>query len=261
MSSRFLFEMKLMKIVQQQSRLSRRKARDLVEQREVEVTGIVVENPFEQFKFEEIDSLYLRGHPLATRPPEMRAYKYYKPPGVLCSHDDPHYGRTVGRLLRAEGFIGYRWAGRLDQDAEGLIILTNDGDLVHALTHPRFEVEKTYHIWINEGLSHGKIGYYIDQWTKGIEESGDLLQAKSGNVVSRSSTHTQLELVLTEGKKNEIKRMCAYMDLEIMRLRRISTGPVSLGSLSPEDIRRVSEREWEELERYRSEAANSEPRC
>lgn len=193
--------MKLMKIIQQQSGLSRRKSRQLIDEGEVEVNGEITTNPFLEIELEELDSLSLRGHPLATTPPSFRAYKYFKPPGVLCSHDDPHYGRTVGRILRSEGFIGYRWAGRLDQDAEWLILLTNDGDLVHALSHPRYEVEKTYHIWVPRGLSHGRISHLIEQFMGGITDDGDELQAKQGNVVQKSSSHTQLELVLTEGKK------------------------------------------------------------
>lgn len=246
--------MKLMKIVQQQSGLSRRKARDLIEEGEVSVDGEEEKNPFENYLLEEIDRLYLRGHPLPTYPPRKRAYKFYKPTGMLCSHDDPHYGRTLGRTLRSEGFIGYRWAGRLDQDAEGLLLLSNDGQLVHSLTHPRYEVEKRYHIWISEELGHGKIGGIIEQFMEGIEDNGDLLQIKEGGVINRGEKHTELELILTEGKKNEIKRLMEAVNLTIVRLRRVAIGPVELGDLSPEEIQRVSPEEWEKLTRYKKSA-------
>lgn len=242
-----------MKIIQQQSGLSRRKSRQLVEEGEIVVNGEVEENPFEQYELAEIETLYLRGHPLPTYSPKHRAYKYFKPTDVLCSHDDPHYGRTVGRILRSEGFIGYTWAGRLDQDAEGLIVLTNDGQLVHLLTHPRYDVKKKYHIWFSQHMSHGKIGEIIDRFVKGIEDDGELLQAESGGVVDRGDNHTQLQLVLTEGRKNEIKRMCAYFDLNIMRLRRISLGPVELGGLSPGDISRITTEEMERLQDLKKE--------
>ncbi|MBS3765022.1 rRNA pseudouridine synthase [Candidatus Bipolaricaulota bacterium] len=246
--------MKLMKIVQQQSGLSRRKARDLIEEGEVNIDGMEECNPFEDYQLEEIDRLYLRGHPLPTYPPQKRAYKFYKPTGMLCSHDDPHYGRTLGRTLRSEGFIGYRWAGRLDQDAEGLLLLSNDGQLVHALTHPRYEVEKRYHLWISEDLGHGKIGGIIEQFMEGIEDNGDLLQIKEGGLINRGEEHTELELVLTEGKKNEIKRLMDAADLTIVRLRRVAIGPIELGDLSPEDIQRVSSDEWEKLSEYKESA-------
>jgi 23S rRNA pseudouridine2605 synthase len=243
-----------MKIVQQQSGLSRRKARDLIEEGEVSVDGSDEHNPFEDYSLEDIGELYLRGHPLPTYPPQKRAYKFFKPTGMLCTHDDPHYGRTLGRTLRSEGFIGYRWAGRLDQDAEGLLLLSNDGQLVHSLTHPRYEVEKRYHLWLSEKLGHGKIGGIIDQFMEGIEDDGDLLQIKEGGVINQGSEHTELELILTEGKKNEIKRLIDSVSLTIVRLRREAIGPIELGDLSPEDIQRVSPEEWEKLRQYKETA-------
>ncbi len=243
-----------MKIVQQQSGLSRRKSRDLIEEGEVIVDGEEEENPFENYELEEIDQLYLRGHPLPTYPPQKRAYKFYKPTGMLCSHDDPHYGRTLGRTLRSEGFIGYRWAGRLDQDAEGLLLLSNDGQLIHSLTHPRYEVEKRYQIWISEKLDHGKLGGIIENFMEGINDNGDLLQIKEGGVLNQGEEHTELELVLTEGKKNEIKRLMEAVDLTIVRLRRVAIGPIELGDLSPEDIERVSSDEWKKLRKYKESA-------
>jgi len=243
-----------MKIVQQQSGLSRRKARDLIEEGEVSVNEETELNPFADYELGEMKKLYLRGHPLPTYPPEKRGYKFFKPTGMLCSHDDPHYGRTLGRTLRSEGFIGYRWAGRLDQDAEGLLLLSNDGQLVHALTHPRYEVEKTYHLWLSETLGHGKIGGIIEKFMDGIEDSGDVLQIKEGGVINIGEEHTELELTLTEGKKNEIKRLIDSVDLTIVRLRRLSIGPIELGDLSPEEFQRVSEEEWEQLVSYKEKA-------
>ena len=242
-----------MKILQQQSGLSRRKSRDLIEEGEVKVEGSEIKNPFEQYDLDKIETISLRGHPLATSPPELRAYKYYKPTGVLCSHDDPHYGRTLGRILRSEGFIGYRWAGRLDQDAEGLILLTNDGDLVHSLTHPKFEVEKRYHLWLSNNLSRKRVKEKISKMENGIKDKDDLLQAKRGEILELSNTHCEIRIILTEGKKHELKRMCERTDLNIMRLRRTAIGPIELGNISPEDISRVSENEWEELKNFRKE--------
>ncbi len=246
--------MKLMKLVQQQSGLSRRKARDLVDDGEVEVNGEVEKNPFAQYDLSEIHTLYLRGHPLPTYPPKLQAYRFYKPQGMLCSSDDPHYGRTIGRFLRSEGFIGYRWAGRLDQDAEGLLLLSNDGQLVHSLTHPRYEVEKRYHIWVSGHLDHGRAGGVIDRFMSGVIDEGDELKITEGSVVDRGSEHTQLELVLTEGKKNEIKRLCEAANLNLIRLRRVSIGPVEIGNLSPREVKKVGPRGWQELREFKEEA-------
>jgi len=243
-----------MKIVQRQSGLSRRKSRDLIEEGEITINQVTETNPFEDYSLDEIESLYLRGHPLPTYPAKKRAYKFFKPQGMLCTHDDPHYGRTLGRTLRAEGFIGYRWAGRLDQDAEGLLLLSNDGELVHSLTHPRYEVEKQYHIWISNRLGHGEIGGIIDKFMEGVEDDGDLLQIKEGGVIARGKEHTELELILTEGKKNEIKRLFDFVDLTIVRLRRLAIGPIELGDLSPKEFQRVSQKEWDDLLEYKESA-------
>lgn len=243
-----------MKIVQRQSGLSRRKSRDLIEEGEVTLNQVTETNPFEDYSLEEIDSLYLRGHPLPTYPAKKRAYKFFKPQGMLCTHDDPHYGRTLGRTLRSEGFIGYRWAGRLDQDAEGLLLLSNDGELVHSLTHPRYEVEKHYHLWLSDRLGHGEIGGIIDKFMEGVKDDGDLLQIKEGGVIARGKEHTELELILTEGKKNEIKRLFDSVDLTIVRLRRLAIGPIELGNLSPEEFKRVSPEEWDKLLNYKESA-------
>jgi len=246
--------MKLMKLIQQQSGLSRRKSRELIDEGEVEVNGEVEEDPFANYKLNVIDSLYLRGHPLPTYPPRLQAYKFYKPQGMLCSSDDPHYGRTIGRFLRTEGFIGYSWAGRLDQDAEGLLLLSNDGQLIHSLTHPRYEVEKIYHVWIEGRLSHAEIGGIVDRFMKGVDEDGDLLKIIEGGVVSRGREHTQLYLVLTEGKKNEIKRLCDAEGLTLIRLRRVKIGPVGIDDLSPREIKKVSAEKWKELKKYKQKA-------
>ena len=246
--------MKLMKIVQRQSGLSRRKSRDLIEAGEVILNEETETNPFADYTLEGIEKLYLRGHPLPTYPAKKRAYKFFKPQGMLCSHDDPHYGRTLGRKLRSEGFIGFRWAGRLDQDAEGLLLLSNDGQLVHALTHPRYEVEKKYHLWISGRLGHGEIGGIIDRFMEGIEDDGDLLQIKEGGVINRGEEHTELELVLTEGKKNEIKRLFEAVDLTIVRLRRLAIGPIEVGDLSSEEFEQVTPEKWEALMEYKEDA-------
>jgi len=104
---------KLLQLIQRQAGISRRKAQELIAEGEVSIDGEVATDPFLMVDPERIRLLTLRGHPLSLFEPEERIYRYYKPRGVLCSHDDPFYGNTVGRVLRTEGFIGYTWVGRL----------------------------------------------------------------------------------------------------------------------------------------------------
>lgn len=235
---------KLLQWVQRQGGVSRRKAQELVEAGEVAVNGEVVSDPFLPLPAESIERLSLRGHPLALEAPEPRVYCYHKPTGVLCSHDDPHYGNTVGRILRAEGFIGYNWAGRLDQDAEGLILLTNDGDLVHRLSHPRYQVEKIYHAWVDRLPRKPAMDRILSEMRNGIRDQDETLRILSGRVDGRPP---YVRLVLTEGKKHEIKRLFTHFNLSVVRLLRVAIGPIGLGDLAAGCIERLSETDEERL--------------
>ncbi|MEA3355985.1 MAG: pseudouridine synthase [Candidatus Bipolaricaulota bacterium] len=237
-------EVKLFRLLQQQAGVSRRKAQELIAAGEVEVNGAILCNPFAHIYPEMVSEFRLRGHPLSVLTPDHRIYRYNKPTGVLCTHDDPHYGRTVGRRLRAEGFIGYSWAGRLDQDAEGLILLTNDGHLVHRLTHPRYQVAKVYHVWPVCLPKRDRLKDMFSEMQRGIEDSGETLKILGGEV-SRGSP--RVTLTLTEGKKNEIKRLFSHFNLEVSRLRRVKIGPIDLGDLPFGAISRLDTEEVQGL--------------
>jgi len=239
---------RLLQWVQQQAGVSRRKALELIDAGEVDVNGVSVREPFDTFAPADIERLALRGHPLALAPPDPRVYRYHKPVGVLCSHDDRFYGNTVGRILRAEGFIGYTWIGRLDQDSEGLLLLTNDGDLVHRLTHPRYEVKKTYRVWLARMPKPQDLDRMLDQMRRGIDDAGDRLQVLDTRT-ERKPPHVVVSL--TEGKKHEIKRLFAHFNQKVTRLLRISIAGVELGNLASGDIARLSP---EDVERARMTA-------
>ena len=229
-------EPRLLQWIQHQAGLSRRKAQELIAAGEVALDGRVVSDPFLRIRPESLRTVALRGHPLATVPPEPRIYRYHKPAGVLCSHDDPHAGNTVGRALRAEGFIGYTWAGRLDRDAEGLLLVTNDGDLVQAFSHPRYRIEKTYHVWIRKAPIRKVLERHLEQMQRGIEDAGETLRIVGGQV---REGRPYVELRLAEGRKHEIKRLFGHFRLELVRLQRVSMGPIDLADLPAGAFRRL----------------------
>jgi len=235
---------KLLQLIQRQAGISRRKAEELITAGEVSVNGETVTDPFIPVDPAVIHLLTLRGHPLSLAEPEERIYRYYKPPGVLCTHDDPFYGNTVGRILRTEGFIGYTWVGRLDQDAEGLLLLTNSGDLVHAFTHPRYEVKKVYRVWVKRLPPPSKLNGFLNGMHRGIVDAGEKLRAISSHFDRKGG---YVEVTMNEGKKHEVKRLFHHFGLEVTRLVRVSIGPIELGNLRPGEMSRIPDREMEDL--------------
>jgi 23S rRNA pseudouridine2605 synthase len=237
-------ETKLLLLIQRQAGVSRRKAQELILAGEVTIDGSVVKDPFLITNPEALQALALRGHPLSLQTPELRTYRYYKPTGMLCSHDDPHEGNTVGRILRAEGFIGYSWAGRLDQDAEGLLLVTNDGILLNQLSHPRYEVSKTYRVWLDRTPKPAVLNGMLRNMERGVDDDGDRLRITSGHIAG-SPPHVLLQLA--EGKKREIKRLFAHFQIQVVRLLRIAIGSVVLGELRPGILERLTSAEIEIL--------------
>jgi 23S rRNA pseudouridine2605 synthase len=152
-----------------------------------------------------------------------------KPKGFTCSNDDPHAQRLIFELLEAK-HRNFRLfcAGRLDRDSEGLVILTNDGNLAHKLTHPSQQVRKKYQVEISEPLEYEAMRSMLD----GIEDEGEFLQldeirAKSGNPVGS----TKLEIIMGHGKKREIRRCFQRFRYKVRKLRRVAIGAIRLGKL------------------------------
>ena len=239
--------MKLFLLIQRQAGVSRRKAQELISAGEVVIDGCAATDPFVLVGPETIQQLVLRGHPLSVQSPELRVYRFHKPKGMLSSHDDPHEGNTVGRVLRAEGFFGYSWAGRLDQDAEGLLLITNDGILLNRLTHPRYEIPKTYRVWLDRLPKRVVLDGMLQEMRGGIDDDGDRLRITSGHIAG-SPPHVILQL--TEGKKREIKRLFAHFQLQVVRLLRIAIGPVELGGLRSGALERMTDADTEILRSF-----------
>ena len=152
-----------------------------------------------------------------------------KPKGFTCSNDDPHAERLVFELLEARHRNTRLFcAGRLDRDSEGLVILTNDGNLAHKLTHPSQQVRKKYQVEIHEPLKYEDMRSML----AGIEDEGEFLQldeirAKSGNPVGS----TKLEISMGHGKKREIRRCFQRFRYKVKKLRRVAIGGIRLGKL------------------------------
>ncbi len=159
--------------------------------------------------------------------PDLAYYALYKPVGTVSTADDPQ-GRPTGVDLIPDGPRVYP-AGRLDADSEGLMVLTNDGDLTLRLTHPRFGVHKTYVVLVTGVVETGT----IRRVTGGVELDDGPAAAVSARIVDRSSDTSLVEVTMGEGRKRIVRRMFDAVGYPVQRLVRTSIGPLRDTSLSP----------------------------
>ncbi|MCO5062108.1 MAG: rRNA pseudouridine synthase [Kiritimatiellae bacterium] len=168
------------------------------------------------------------------RPESFRYLMYNKPRGVLSALSDPRGRGTLADVLPPDVGRVYH-VGRLDQDSEGLLLLTNDGELAARLMHPRHEVEKSYRVTCEGDLDATAIA----EMQRGIRDEGEVLRARRVERVERGL----YTVVLTEGKKREIRRLFAACGCPVQRLVRIAVGTVRLGALATGKFRDLSEAE------------------
>ena len=173
--------------------------------------------------------------------PDLETHLLYKPPGVVSSTSDPQGRRTVVDLMSGGGRL-YP-VGRLDYDSEGLILLTNDGELANRVTHPRYGIVKRY-----LALVTGRPGKSdIRRLTDGIELDDGPARALSASVVGRQGAQTMVELTMGEGRNREVRRMFEALGLEVTRLVRTAIGPITDRSLKPGQSRLLSVTEIRDL--------------
>jgi 23S rRNA pseudouridine2605 synthase len=165
-----------------------------------------------------------------------------KPRGHLCTNADPA-GRPLARDLVPHVRQRVYTVGRLDEESEGLLLLTNDGDLAHRLMHPRFGVPKTYLVQVAGRPTPDE----LKQLLKGVWLSDGHVRARSIKRLRQQGESTWLRIVLSEGKNREIRRMLARLGHKVMRLKRIAIGPVRLGHLKSGKSRPLGKPELEAL--------------
>ena len=157
----------------------------------------------------------------------VRWIAFHKPPGVLTTRSDPHGGRTVYDLLPPE-MGALRYVGRLDRPTEGLLLFTNDGDVANGIQHPSRGVEREYLVVANGEVSRTS----LTALTEGVDLEDGPAKAASARIVERGAHHTTLRLVLTEGRKREVRRMMLEVGHGVSRLVRLRFGTISLGDLA-----------------------------
>jgi 23S rRNA pseudouridine2605 synthase len=202
---------------------SRRHCEDLISAGRVKVDGQVVRELGTKVDPEK-QEVSVDGKPLAAE--RLTYWAVHKPPGYLCTNHDPA-GRPLAVDLVEHVPQRVYTVGRLDEDSEGLMLMTNDGDLAHKLMHPRYGVEKTYLVQVA-----GKPGSEeLAQLLKGVYLSDGHVKAKKVKRLKSQGESAWLEIVLNEGKNREIRRMLARLKHKVMRLKRTAIGPIELGRL------------------------------
>lgn len=150
----------------------------------------------------------------------------HKPRGFLCTRSDPEERRTVLDLLPRE-WSNLFPVGRLDQDSEGLLFLTNDGEFSLHLTHPRYGIRKKYLAVVEGRIDESQ----LKRFTEGVEDEGELLKAERAYLITANNSHSSVELELAQGRNREVRRLFAALGHEVVQLRRTQIGPIRLAEL------------------------------
>lgn len=214
---------------------SRRIAERIVANGRVTVGGEVTVDPARDV--EESDDVRVDGRPVSREARETWAV--HKPRGVLSTASDPGGRPTVVGLVASPARL-YP-VGRLDFDTSGLLLLTNDGELADRLTHPRYEVPKTYVVT----LRRPPAGRDLRRLADGVE----LEDGPTGRAEVRRLGEREVEIVLREGRNRQVRRMVETAENEVVALRRVGFGPLELGDLQEGKARRLSEEEIDRLRR------------
>jgi 23S rRNA pseudouridine2605 synthase len=203
---------------------SRRGAGDFVQAGRVAVNGAVTDNM--ALGIGPDDTVTVDGR--VVRPPEAASvWVLNKPAGVVCSRRDPHNPRTVLDSLPPAERRRLVPVGRLDKDTTGLLLLTDDGELMQRLTHPSHGIDKTYRITVGGLVSDESLG----KLRAGIELDDGITAAARARIVTRHAEKTILNLTIHEGRNRQVKRMCDAIGHSLRVLERVAYGPLRLDAL------------------------------
>lgn len=225
---------RLQKALSRAGLMSRRRAEELIAAGRVTINGrrAILGDRVDP----DIDRVEIEGVPLPLAP-DLVTYLVYKPVGVISTTTDPRGRPTVVDLVPAEPRV---WpVGRLDADSEGLILLTNDGELTNRVTHPRYGITKTY-VALVEGAVSRRV---LRRLEEGVELEDGIARALRARLLERSADRSLLELVMGEGRNREVRRMAEAVGYPVRRLVRTAIGPLRDPNLQPGAHRRLTPQE------------------
>lgn len=235
-------EERLQKLMAQAGIGSRRQNEKLIEAGRVRVNGRVA--TLGDKADPEKDRIEVDGQRLKLPQQKQLYIALHKPKGVISSlEDELDEGRpTVRDLIDVPGHL-YP-VGRLDKQSTGLMLMTNDGRLAHHLTHPRYRHEKTYEVVV-EGRIPPEA---LEQWRRGVMLDERLTAPAKVRMIQQQKSFTQLEVVMREGRKRQIRRIASMLGHPVTRLKRVKIGPLELGDLKPGQWRHLRPEEVASLQ-------------
>lgn len=225
---------RVQKIIARAGVCSRRAAEELLRQGRVSVNGVAASLGAQADP--EIDEITVDGKLLQTAPQAVYLM-LHKPRGYVTTLKDEYGRQTAAELVAGCGERVFP-VGRLDKESEGLLLFTNDGELMQRLIHPSGEVDKTYHVTVRGALDGA-----VEQLSALRDVEGEPIRPAQVRLLHRRGKELVLEIVIHEGKNRQIRRMCRQCGLEVVRLQRVEEHTLTLGDLPAGKWRYLTEDE------------------
>lgn len=224
--------MRINKFLAEKGIASRRHADEMIEQGRVTINGMVATLGA---NVEDSDEVIVDGTPVSREETKLEYYIMNKPKGVICTVSDDRGRKTVMDLL-PEGVGRVFPVGRLDYETEGLLILTNDGELSYRLTHPTNEIPKTYMARI-EGTMTEKD---LNRIRSGVELDGVMTKKCKAHIIQTHKEYTKVHITITEGKNRQVRRMFEAIGRSVAFLKRVNIGKLKLTGLGRGQVRALT---------------------
>lgn len=220
---------------------SRRKADELIESGVVQINGKRITEL--GYLVQPKDKVFVKES--LIHPVKHEYYRFYKPAGYITTADDEKGRKTIYDLL-PETLHGLKPVGRLDKDSTGLLILTNDGDLINELTHPSVKVPKLYRVSVDGRITQN----IIDEMYKGIEIEPNKTAYAQVEVLEADTKHTVMEILLYQGLNRQIRKMFEHFGLNVVSLKRIQHATLNLDGLKRGEFKPIKPRQIKDLKNF-----------